>query len=98
MNKSISYNLADKIRKVLKTYSDDVQSTLHNKSDQDCDSKKLAVRLKDFEKSCIIEALTEANYKIADAAEILSIERTNLHKKIKSHNIDMSLLRKDKTS
>jgi len=77
---------------------DDVQSTLHNKSDQDCDSKKLAVKLKDFEKSCIIEALTEANYKIADAAEILSIERTNLHKKIKSHNIDMSLLRKDKTS
>jgi len=77
---------------------DDVQKILNNEPDHDCDSKKLAVRLKDFEKSCIIEALAEANYKIADAAEILSIERTNLHKKIKAHNIDISLLRKSKTS
>jgi len=59
----------------------------------DASGKKLAIRLKAFERTCILEALVEANYNIASAAGLLGVERSNLHKKIKALNIDIDLLK-----
>nr|MBN2278068.1 hypothetical protein [candidate division Zixibacteria bacterium] len=76
----------------------DVEKILANKANLETDNKKLAVRMKRYEKTCIIEALHEANYNIARAADILSIERSNLHKKIKYHDIEISLLKNSDTN
>ncbi len=54
---------------------------------------KLSDRLKELERTLIVEALVETNFNISKAAQLLEIERANLSKKIRNHNIDISLLK-----
>jgi len=42
-----------------------------------------------FEKSLIIKRLEENNWNISKTAEVLDVERSNLHKKIKAYNIEI---------
>lgn len=73
---------------------EDIERYLKNlNSNNDSSSRELSVRLKELEKTLILEALVETNYNVSKAALLLDIERTNLHKKIKIHNIDISLLK-----
>jgi len=53
------------------------------------ESRKLMARVSEFEKTCIIEALTEAKYNIAEAARLLEIDRANLYKKLKKYNLSL---------
>lgn len=62
-------------------------------SNNDISSLNYNDRIKELEKTLILEALIETNYIIGKAALLLDIERTNLHKKIKKHNIDIALLK-----
>ena len=57
------------------------------------DRRVLSERLKDLERTLVIAALAEADYHVAAAAQILGIDPSHLHKKIKVHNIDLSIMR-----
>lgn len=48
-------------------------------------------RLKEVERTLIVEALTESGGNISAAAALLDIERSNLSRKIKAHGIEVSL-------
>ncbi len=48
----------------------------------------------EFEKEFIIQKLEEYNWNISRTAEAIELERSNLHRKIKSYGIDMELIRK----
>ncbi len=62
----------------------------HNNFSNNSSAQQLSERLKDFEKTLILEALVESAYNISAAAILLEIERSNLSKKIKKHNISLS--------
>jgi len=55
--------------------------------------KRLIDRIKDLERTLIITALTETRYNVTAAADILGIDPSNLHKKIRVHGINISTLR-----
>lgn len=56
-------------------------------------SRRLSDQLKEIERTLIIGALAEAKYNVTTAARLLSIDRANLHKKIRHHAIDLKTLR-----
>ncbi len=56
-------------------------------------TRSLAARMRSAERTCIIQELTESGGNITRAAEMLQIDRSNLSKKIKLHEIDISLLK-----
>lgn len=51
--------------------------------------KKLSERLREIERTLIIGALVESQYNISGAARLLDVDRANLQKKIKFHDIDI---------
>ncbi|MCK5126263.1 MAG: sigma-54-dependent Fis family transcriptional regulator [candidate division Zixibacteria bacterium] len=54
---------------------------------------RLTDRMKEIERTLILEALTVTNYHISEAARVLGIERATFSKKIKSHGIDITSLK-----
>lgn len=56
-------------------------------------SRRLSDKLKEVERTLIIGGLAEARYNVTFAARLLGIDRANLHKKIRSHAIDLKTLR-----
>ena len=54
---------------------------------------RLPDRLRDLERTLIIEALSETKYNIGAAATLLGIDSSNLHKKIKAHSINVATQR-----
>jgi two-component system nitrogen regulation response regulator NtrX len=56
----------------------------------------LTERIRDQERTWIIEALLRANRNITATAKILEIDRSTLQKKIKSHGIDITLIGNDR--
>ena len=74
---------------------EDIEDYLEiNHTNTDPSNKQLSSRLKELEKTLILEALVETNYNISTAATLLGVERSNLSHKIKSYNIDISLLKR----
>jgi two-component system, NtrC family, nitrogen regulation response regulator NtrX len=61
----------------------------------DCPSKSLSLaeRTRDFERTLIIEALTVAGGRVASAAQLLDIDVSNLHRKLKLYSISADLFR-----
>jgi two-component system response regulator HydG/two-component system response regulator AtoC len=53
----------------------------------------LSRSLKQHERTTILKSLARSNYVVKDAAELLGIDRANLHRKIREHGIDLSSLR-----
>ncbi len=49
----------------------------------------LAQRLRDYRRTCIIEALSQANNNLSEAARILGVDRSNLRKDIKDLDIPL---------
>lgn len=49
----------------------------------------LAQRLRDYRRTCIIEALSQANNNLSEAARILGVDRSNLRKDIKDLEIPL---------
>ena len=47
----------------------------------------LVAARQEFEKRCITSALAEAGGNVSQAARLLGIDRTNLHKKIQSYGL-----------
>ncbi len=76
--------LADDIRPYIEDsgINDDVTTTTLNQ------------RLRNLERTLMIEALTFTGFNVTAAARTLGIDRSNLQKKIASHGIDLSTLRK----
>ncbi len=60
---------------------------------EDFEERKLSARLRALERTLIIGALAEVRYNVSRAAQVLGIDRSNLQKKIKSHHIDVSVLK-----
>lgn len=54
---------------------------------------RLTDRLREIERTLILEALTETGYHISQTARLLGIERATFSKKIKSHGIDIAGLK-----
>ena len=50
----------------------------------------------DFERTYILDKLREYNWNVSKTAEAIGIERSNLHRKLKSYDIDPKLLKEDK--
>jgi two-component system nitrogen regulation response regulator NtrX len=50
----------------------------------------LAAAKKEFERSLVLQALERNDWNVTKAAEVLGLERTNLHKKIKQYNLAKS--------
>jgi len=74
---------------------EDIEDYLEiNYTDTDPLNNQLSSRLKELEKTLILEALVETNCIISAAATLLGVERSNLSKKIKNYNIDIQLLSK----
>jgi transcriptional regulator with GAF, ATPase, and Fis domain len=74
----------------------DVVKYLHSlTSTGNAETRNLSAQLKKLERTLIIQALVETNYNISAAAEVLELERSNLSKKIKSHCIDIKILREE---
>ncbi len=55
--------------------------------------RALSQRLREIERTYIVAALVESGLNIKKAAEILEIDPSNLHKKIKSHGLDVAALK-----
>jgi DNA-binding NtrC family response regulator len=70
-------------------FADDVKRFLKQPS-SDATPTTLSARLKDMERTLIIQALQESGCNVAGAARLLGIDRANLHKKIKAHDIDVA--------
>ncbi len=60
---------------------------------EDMEERTLPARLRALERTLIIGALAETRYNVSRAALLLGIDRSNLQKKIKSHRIDVSVLK-----
>jgi DNA-binding NtrC family response regulator len=74
--------------------ADDVHRYLRSKPPTDpTRARGLSDRLRELERTLIIQALAEADYSISEAAALLGLERSNLSKKIKSHGIDLATVR-----
>ncbi len=70
-------------------FADDVKRFLKQPS-SDATPTTLSARLKDMERTLIVQALQESGCNVAGAARLLGIDRANLHKKIKAHDIDVA--------
>ncbi len=53
------------------------------------EARHLSVRLREFRRTCIIEALNETKGNISAAANILGMDRSNLRRAIKELNINI---------
>ena len=74
---------------------EDIEKYLEiNYTNTDPSNNQLSSRLKELEKTLILEALVETNYNISAAATLLGVERSNFSKKIKKYRLDVSLLSK----
>ena len=74
--------------------SEDILKLIGPSSEKDSPSSRiLSDRLRDLERTLIIAALAETQYHVASAAEILGIDTSHLHKKIKAYNINLVVLR-----
>jgi len=69
----------------------DVQSYLGMLPSSDheamCKTRNLAIRLREFRRSCILEALSETNGNVSAAASILGLDPSNLRRLMKSLEI-----------
>ncbi len=111
VNALIEYEWRGNVRQLLETveslivlidsdivFGDDVRKYLNAESVTSVEPKALSIRLKEVERTLIVGALTEAGYNISAAAKLLHVDRSNLQKKIKAHNIDMAALRREPSS
>lgn len=74
--------------------ADDIYSLLNSSPvDGNNSRQRLSERLRDMERTLIIEALSETNYNVGAAAGLLGIDSSNLHKKIKSYAINIATQR-----
>ena len=73
--------------------ADDVRNYLD--IDQSAHGAGLSERLRELERTLIIEALCETGYNITAAALLLEIERATLSKKIKSHGLDVRQMKSE---
>jgi two-component system nitrogen regulation response regulator NtrX len=75
-------------------FGEEVRADLEQTSGDPAEGDQcLRARMKAHERTLIIEALIECGFNITAAAKLLAIDRTNLQKKIKTHDIDMDSLR-----
>ncbi len=72
--------------------ADDINRYLEKGSTDREYDKTLSGRLRELERTLIIQALAETNFNITAAAQLLDVERSNLSKKIKKYGIDITLL------
>lgn len=103
----ISYDWPGNVRQLLNTVETLVDLTdsdlitaddLVNCIAPDSESRRtgLQARLREYERTLIVKALSEANYNITDAASLLEIDRATLHKKIKSLEINVPALKSER--
>lgn len=104
----INYNWPGNVRQLLETVQslivlsesdligvDEVHKYLNLESTPDAQIKgSLTLKIKQYERNIIVRALSQTNYNISATARLLNLDRTNLRKKIRNHNIDLSGFRK----
>jgi DNA-binding NtrC family response regulator len=74
--------------------ADDVVAYLELESmPETADGGNLSQKVRQYERSLIVDALQQCNVNIAAAARMLKIDRANLRKKIRYHKIDLSIYR-----
>ncbi len=74
--------------------AEDLKPHLSNQYIQD-NEYKLSTCLKKHERTLVLKALSAKKYNVRHAADLLGIDRANLHRKIREHDIDLSSLRDD---
>jgi DNA-binding NtrC family response regulator len=74
--------------------ADDVAAFLELESIPEVtDGASLSHKVRQYERSLIIDALQQTAFNVAAAARLLKVDRANLRKKIRYHGIDLSLYR-----
>ncbi len=76
----------------------DIQEHLQTKPLYNSEDLTLGEKMREVERTLIIQALNKANMNISAAGDLLGMERSNLSKKIRSHKINMASMKKNNSA